>query len=126
MARAISIRLRKNRPLGAGPPGQKAFSWFVVSTRRNAADRDLVLFQEFIEIGAVREMTQRKAAMNLGLIFALGREIGEEIIELVDRARVFFAKLQSSLEKTGLNFAEPLTDAADEIRAGDARFFARI
>src|SRR5687768_9496681 len=81
----------------AAPPafasGHEAFSGFLRPGKWNAADRHLVLFQEFIQLPPFGKVAQGKAAVNLRLVFALAlrREERQEIALRVDRARVVLA-----------------------------------
>src|SRR6476661_1666480 len=65
------VSLRKQRPLRAGPPGQEAVPWVLIAAQRNAADRHFVPFEQLLELTPFRVMTQREAAVNLGLLFTL-------------------------------------------------------
>ena len=73
------------------------------SRQRNAADRHLMLLQEFIELRPFCKMTEGKAAVDFGLVFALGGELGQEVVELVDGPRVVLTELQRLGEEPVLN-----------------------
>src|SRR6185369_12391844 len=87
------IRLCKHGSLRTRPAGQEALALLGGAGEWDAADCDLVLLEQLVELGAFGIMAECEAAVDFGLVLALRCEVSQKVIERVDRAGVLFAEL---------------------------------
>ena len=59
-------------------------------------------------------MASGETAVDFGLLGVLGREVGLEVVEVVDVGRILFSQRERFLEEAALNVVEETADRGDE------------
>src|SRR4051812_6843328 len=80
-----SVRLREHRLDAGRLAGEEALARLVAAVERDDARRHLQLLDDLVGRRLVAPMGHREAAMDLRVLGVLGREVGLEVVQAVER-----------------------------------------